>query len=69
MKSDIIYSNEKLYVILEGVMKKKDIKNLENKINNIISEYGINDVVFDTKKLLNQNEFIFDEHNVRIRKL
>ncbi len=73
MKSDIIYSNETLYVILEGVMKRKDMKDLKNKLDNIISEYGISDIVFDTKKLLNQNDLYFDifsEHNnVRIKKI
>lgn len=73
MKSDIIYSNETLYVILEGVGKRKDIKELKNKIDNIINEYGISDVVIDTKKLLNQNDLYFDifsEHNnVRIKKM
>ena len=73
MKSDIIYSNETLYVILEGTVKRKDMKDLENKINSIISEYGISDIIIDTKKLINQNDLYFDifsEHNnVRIKKV
>lgn len=63
MKKDIIYSDETLYIYLEGVMRKKDIKDLKNKMDNIITEYQINDVVIDTKHLLNKDDPYFDFFN------
>lgn len=63
MKTDIIYSDETLYVFLEGVMRKKDIKTLKNKMDNIIREYQINDVIIDTKNLLNKDSLYFDIFN------
>lgn len=49
MKTDLIYSNETLFVYLEGRVNRRGIKLLKNKINNIIAEYQINDIIIDTK--------------------
>lgn len=70
MKKDIIYSDEKLYVYLEGYMRKKDLKDLKHKVDNIINEYQINDVIIDTKNLINNNIDLFSEYNnVIIKKI
>lgn len=51
MKSNLIYNSDKLYVNLDGKANKKDFKNLCNKINYLVNEYQINDVVFSVAKL------------------
>ena len=63
MKTDIIYSNETLFVNFNGSIDKKELSKLKNKINYITNEYPINDIVFDTKNLIinsniNLNNFI-----------
>ena len=52
MKTDIIYSNETLFVNFNGSIDKKELTKLKNKINYITNEYPISDIVFDTKNLL-----------------
>ena len=72
MKKDIIYSDEKLYVFLEGYMGKKDIKDLKNKVDNIVNEYQINDVIIDTKNLINNDlclDLLNKDNNAIIKKI
>lgn len=61
MKTDIIYSNETLFIYLNDNLNKKEIKMLKNKMDNIINEYQINDVVIDTKNIGEVNDLIFTE--------
>lgn len=51
MKSDIVYTDETLFVYLEGSMNKKSINTLRKKIYNIVDDYQINDVVIDLKNV------------------
>jgi len=53
MKSNLIYSDDKLYVYLNGKSNKKDFKNLQNKLNYLVNSYDINDIVFNIDKLNN----------------
>lgn len=73
MKSDIIYHDETLYVILEGIAAVQDLKNLKHKMDYIINEYGISNIVFDTTNLINEDNYYFDifsdYSNVRIKKM
>ncbi len=61
MKTDIIYSDDTLFIYLEGNMNKKGIKKLKDKMNNIINEYQINDVVIDTKNIIENNDIFFND--------
>lgn len=61
MKTDIVYSDETLFIYLEGNMNKKEIKKLKDKMDNIINEYQINDIVLDTKNLLKNDSSFFNE--------
>lgn len=72
MKTNIIYSDNKLFVYLEGSIRKREIKVLKNKMENIINEYQINDVILDTKKLDNDKlclDILDNYNNVRIKKI
>ena len=60
MKEDIIYSNDTLYVYLDGNMNRRKLKKLRSKVNSIINEYPINDIVFDTRNLEEYNDKYFD---------
>ena len=44
-KTDIEYSKGKLFVNLEGTVKKKNLADLRKKLFYIIGEYHINDVI------------------------
>lgn len=52
MKTDLIYSNETLFVNFNGSINKKELSKLKSKINYITNEYPINDIVFDAKNLV-----------------
>ena len=60
MREDIIYSNDTLYVYLDGNMNRRKLKKLRSKVESIINEYPINDIVFDTKNLEEYNDKYFD---------
>lgn len=49
---EMIYSNDTLFVNLEGVYNSKKINNLKRKMYNVINQYGISNVVIDKKKIL-----------------
>ena len=56
MKSNLIYSDDKLYVYLNGKSNKKDFRNLYNKLNYLVNSYDINDIIFNINNLnSNQN--------------
>lgn len=57
MKTDIVYSNETLFVNLSGSINKRELNKLKDKINYITNEYSINDVVFNTKNLISNRSF------------
>lgn len=61
MRTDIIYSEETLFIYLEGKMNKKGVKTLNSKINNIVDEYKINDVVINTKNIVGKNQVHIDD--------
>ena len=60
MKEDIIYSGDTLYVYLDGNMNKRRLKKLRNKVNTIVNDYKIHDLVFDTNNLEEYNDKYFD---------
>lgn len=49
MKTNLIYSDDVLYVNVEGNLSKKGVTNLQKKMYSVISEYGIQDIVIDIK--------------------
>lgn len=49
MKTDIIYTNDILMVNIKGDMLESDYKKLKKKVDYIMSEYQINDIVVDLK--------------------
>lgn len=49
MKTDLIYSDDVLYVNVEGNLNKKGVTSLQKKMYSVISEYGIQDIVIDIK--------------------
>lgn len=53
MKSNLIYNSNKLFVEMNGKVNKKDFRNLCHKINYLVNEYQINDIVFNVDKLDN----------------
>lgn len=61
MKTDMIYSDDTLFIYLEGSINKKEVKKLKNRIDNIINEYQINDVVIDTKNMIKSNDLFFND--------
>lgn len=60
MKTDIIYSNDVLLVNLEGSMIQSDYEKLKKKVNYIINEYQINDIVVDIKNVVVDNNCLKD---------
>lgn len=60
MENEIIYSGDTLYVYLDGNMNKRKLKKLRSKVNTIVNDYNINDLVFDTKNLEEYNDKYFD---------
>lgn len=67
MKTDIIYTDNTLFVNLSGIMTKEDISQLKRKVYKIVSEYSINNVVIDIRKILTMDKEKFycflDEYN------
>jgi len=66
MKTDIIYSDDTLFVYFEGTINKKELKSLKKKIYNIVDEYQINDIVFDLEKVIsydNNLDLFIKEYN------
>lgn len=49
MRTDLIYSDDVLYVNVEGNLNKKGVTHLQKKMYSVISEYGIRDIVIDIK--------------------
>lgn len=49
MKTDLVYSDDVLYVNVEGNLSKKGISSLQRKMYSVISAYGIEDVVINIK--------------------
>lgn len=49
MKTDLIYSDDVLYVNVEGNLNKRGVTSLQKKMYSVISEYGIQDIVIDIK--------------------
>lgn len=49
MRTDLIYSDDVLYVNIEGNLSKKGISSLQKKMYSVISEYGIEDIIIDMK--------------------
>ena len=60
MKTDMIYSDDTLFIYLEGSINKKEIKKLKLKMDNIINEYQINDVIINTKNMVKTNDIFFN---------
>ena len=60
MREDIIYSGDTLYVYLDGNMNKRKLKKLRSKVNTIVNDYKINDLIFDTHNLEEYNDKYFD---------
>ena len=60
MKSNLIYSKDKLYVHLNGKTSKKDINNLYNKLNYLVNIYEINDIVFNINNLVKNGNIDID---------
>lgn len=63
MKTNIIYTDNKLYVNTSGNIDKDNYNSLKEKVNYIINEYNINDVIFDFKDSNIENEFLNDVNN------
>lgn len=61
MKTDLIYTNETLFVYLYGKVNKKSVKILNDKISNIVDEYRINDVVINTENIVGKNQVHVDD--------
>ncbi len=49
MKTDLVYSDEVLYVNVKGNLSKKGVSSLQKKMYSVISAYGIEDIVIDIK--------------------
>ncbi len=49
MRTDLIYSDDVLYVNVEGNLNKRGVSNLQKKMYSAISSYGIEDIVIDIK--------------------
>lgn len=49
MRTDLIYSDDVLYVNVEGNLNKRGVANLQRKMYSAISSYGIEDIVIDIK--------------------
>ena len=60
MKTDIIYTNDILLINIKGDMLESDYKKLKKKIDCIMSEYQINDIVLDLKNG-RINEFFLED--------
>ncbi len=63
MKTNIVYTDNKLYVNTSGNIDKDNYNSLKEKVNYIINEYNINDVIFDFKDSNIENEFLNDVNN------
>ena len=61
MKNNIVYSEDKLYVYLEGNMNKRKLRKLKSKVSSIVNNFQINDLIVDTQKLEEYNDDYFDK--------
>lgn len=61
MKTDIIYSKNTLYITVEGMLLKKQITTLKQKIYYIINEYSVEDIVIDLKNINSYDKEAFYE--------
>lgn len=59
MRTDLIYSDDVLYVNVEGNLNKKAVTHLQKKMYSVISEYGIQDIVIDIKGTSNIDKTAF----------
>ncbi len=48
---EMIYSNDTLFINIEGVYNSKSISTLKRKMYNVINQYGISNVVIDKKNI------------------
>lgn len=55
MKADIVYNQNKLLVNMEGNVDKRELERLRKRIDYIVNEYGINDVILDMKNIIDGN--------------
>lgn len=60
LKSDIIYTNDTLFVNLSGIMDEESVISFKNKLYRIISDYGINNIVLNIR-YLNLDDDLFSE--------
>lgn len=60
MKTDIVYTNDILLVNITGDMLESDYKKLKKKVDYIMSEYQINDIVLDLKNSKVNDLFLED---------
>lgn len=69
MRTDLIYSDDVLYVNVKGNLSKKNVTSLQKKMYSAISEYGIRDIVIDIKgtNKIDQNAFydMLDDYDSR----
>ena len=69
MKTEIIYSKNTLYITLEGMVLKKQINALKQKIYYIINEYSVEDIVIDLKQIDSIDKEAFydflDEYDIK----
>ena len=68
-KTEIEYRNRTLYINLEGIVNKSNIKELRRKLYYIISEYQISDIVLNIKdtQTLDKDAFygFLDEYDMK----
>lgn len=58
-KMDFVYSRETLYITVEGILNKKNIERIENRLYDILSKYSILNIVLDVKKTNILDEIAF----------
>lgn len=58
-KIDFVYNRETLYVNVEGILNKKNIIKIKERLYNILNKYSIVNIVLDVKKTNILDEIAF----------
>ena len=68
-KTDIEFSRNTLYINIEGIINRDNLKKVRKKMYYIIDEYSIYDIVIDIKKTSNIDADAFydflDEYDIK----
>jgi len=58
-KIDFVYNRETLYINVEGILNKKNINKIKERLYNILNKYSMDNIILDVKKTNILDEIAF----------